>query len=50
MAGGIGGTEPDSTSGSITPSNLPGIGFTPDPEAFAPYVVREVAISRIASP
>jgi len=48
MAGGIGGTEPDSTSGSITPSNLPGIGFTPDPETFAPYVVREAAISQTA--
>jgi O-succinylbenzoate synthase len=46
MAGGIGGTEPDSTSGSITPPNHPGIGFTPDPEAFAPYVVREGAISQ----
>ena len=46
MAGGIGGTELDSTLGAITPSNLPGIGFTPDPEAFAPYVVREAAISQ----
>ena len=50
LAGGIGGTAPDSTSGSITPSNHPGIGFTPDPEAFAPYVVREAAISRLATP
>ena len=46
LAGGVGGSEPDSTSGSITPSNRPGIGFTPDPEAFAPYVVREAAISQ----
>jgi L-alanine-DL-glutamate epimerase-like enolase superfamily enzyme len=45
LVGGIGGTEPDFTSGSITPSNHPGIGFTPDPEAFAPYVVREAALS-----
>jgi len=44
LAGSIGGSETDSTSGSITPSNNPGIGFTPDPEAFAPYVVREAAI------
>jgi len=45
LAGGVGGAEHDSTSGSIVPSNHPGIGFTPDPEAFAPFVVREAAIS-----
>ena len=46
LAGGIGGSEPDATPGSITPSNGPGIGFTPDPESFAPYVVREAPISQ----
>ena len=38
--------ELDATPGSITPSNDPGIGFTPDPASFAPYVVREAAISQ----
>ncbi len=44
LAGGIGRSEPDSNSGSITPSNNAGIGFTPDLEVFAPYVVRDAAI------
>lgn len=46
LTGGIGGSELDATPGSITPSNDPGIGFTPDPASFAPYVVREAAISQ----
>jgi len=46
LTGGIGGSEPDATPGSITPSNDPGIGFTPDPESFAPYLVREAPISQ----
>ena len=45
LVGSVGGADPDFTSGSITPSNRPGIGFTPDPEAFAPYVVREADLS-----
>jgi len=45
LAGGVGGVEHDSASDSIVPSNHPGIGFTPDPKAFAPFVVREAPIS-----
>jgi O-succinylbenzoate synthase len=45
LTGGVGGLEPTIMSGHITPSNFPGIGFTPDPDFFAPYVVREAAIN-----
>ncbi|MEA3501394.1 MAG: enolase C-terminal domain-like protein [Actinomycetota bacterium] len=35
-------------TGDLTPTDSPGIGFEPDPEAFAPYVVRESSLgSRI---
>ena len=44
LAGGVGGTEPDSKSGSVTPPSRPGIGFTPDPDVFATYTVRDVPI------
>jgi O-succinylbenzoate synthase len=45
LAGGIGGEGPDPASGSITPSVHPGIGFTPDPEVFDRFVVREAPIN-----
>ena len=45
LAGGVGRTEPDATSDSVTPFDHPGIGFTPDPVVFAPYIVREAALS-----
>ena len=45
LSGGVGGSAPDPAAGAITPSNSPGIGFTPDPEAFTPYIVREAAIN-----
>lgn len=45
LVGGVGGLEVMPHAASVTPSTHPGIGFTPDPEAFAPYVVREAAIS-----
>jgi O-succinylbenzoate synthase len=41
---GIRGGTPNSSSGSISPSRHPGIGFTPDPEVFAPCIVREASI------
>jgi O-succinylbenzoate synthase len=44
LAGGTGGGTAVSPSGSISPSKHPGIGFTPDPESFAPYLVREASI------
>ena len=45
LAGGIGGEPPDPPAGSITPSMHPGIGFTPDPEVFDQFVVREAPIN-----
>ena len=45
LAGGVGGGAQDPAAGAITPSNLPGIGFTPDPETFARYIVREAPIN-----
>jgi O-succinylbenzoate synthase len=46
LAGSIGGEVPVPSSESITPPAGPGIGFTPDPETFAPFVVREAPIDR----
>lgn len=40
----FGGSESPTDSGSIDLSDRPGIGFDPDPRAFAPYVVREAAM------
>ena len=45
LAGGVGGAEPNVTSGSIAPLGHPGIGFTPDPSVFAPYIVRKAPLS-----
>lgn len=44
LAGAVGGEAPVPTSGSITPPAGPGIGFSPDPETFARFVVREAPI------
>lgn len=44
LAAEIGESEFDSDTRSVTPSKRPGIGFSPDPGIFAPYVVREAAI------
>lgn len=48
LAGSVVGVGMVPFTGDLTPTDSPGIGFEPDPEAFAPYVVRESSLgSRI---
>jgi len=48
LDGSIVGPDASAPTGDLTPSRGPGIGFDPDPAAFAPYVAAESALgSRI---